>query len=282
MNSYNLPEAVSFNYEELKTELQAKVSMYETLQYTDTQIQDAKKDKATLNKLKKALNDERIRLQKEYMIPFYDFKAKIDELISIIDTPVALIDKQVKEYEDVKKQEKKMEIHAHFDKMAFPAWVTFEMIFDEKWLNSTVSMKSIQTEIDEICTKIEQDLATLENLPEFGFEAKEVYKTTLDLQKAIQEGQRLAEIQKRKKEAEEEQARRKAEQEFAQHMNPPVEESEQLPFVVDRSNDVVENPTLLKQEEKRTWIGFKANLTTEDALALREFFETRKIEYEAI
>jgi hypothetical protein len=261
MNSYNLPEAVSFNYEELKTELQAKVSMYETLQYTDTQIQEAKKDKANLNKLKKALNDERIRLQKEYMQPFNDFKAKIDELISIIDTPVALIDKQVKEYDEIKKQEKKAEIQDHFDKIAFPAWVQFEMIFNERWLNSSVSMKSVQTEIEEICTKIEADLATLENLPEFAFESKEAYKTTLDLQKSIQEGARLAEIQKRKKAQEEEAARRKSEEEFAKYMNPPVEP---------------------KVEAPRTWIGFKANLTTEDALALREFFEARKIEYEAI
>ena len=270
MNQYNLPEAVSFNYEELKTELQAKVSMYETLVYTDTQIQEAKKDKANLNKLKKALNDERIRLQKEYMQPFNDFKSKIDELISIIDTPVALIDKQVKEYDEIKKSEKKADINDHFDRIAFPAWVTFEMIFDEKWLNSSVSMKSIQTEIDEICTKIEQDLDTLSKLTEFGFESTEVYKQSLNLSEAIQEGQRLAEIQKRKREAEEEAARRKAEEEFAQHMNPPVEEPK------------AETPVEPIPQETPEWVSFQAYMTTSQALQLKNFFDCRGIEFKPI
>ena len=51
----------------MKQELTEKVSMYETLVYTDDQIKEAKADKAQLNKLKKALNDERIRIEKEYM-----------------------------------------------------------------------------------------------------------------------------------------------------------------------------------------------------------------------
>ena len=84
MNEMQLPEKISFNYEELKQELAAKVSMYETMIYTDDQIKEAKADKANLNKLKKALNDERIRLEKEYMVPFNDFKAKVNEIISII------------------------------------------------------------------------------------------------------------------------------------------------------------------------------------------------------
>ena len=41
-------------YEELKQELTEKVSMYETMVYTDDQIKEAKADKANLNKLKKA------------------------------------------------------------------------------------------------------------------------------------------------------------------------------------------------------------------------------------
>ena len=71
-----LPEAILFNYDELKKELTEKVKTYETMAYTDDQIKDAKADRANLNKLKKALNDERIRREKEYMQPFNEFKAK--------------------------------------------------------------------------------------------------------------------------------------------------------------------------------------------------------------
>ena len=64
MNEYQLPEKILFNYEELKQELTEKVAHYETLVYTDDQIKEAKADRANLNRLKKALNDERIRREK--------------------------------------------------------------------------------------------------------------------------------------------------------------------------------------------------------------------------
>ena len=68
VNEVAVPEQITFNYEELKQELTEKVSMYETLVYTDDQIKQAKADKANLNKLKKALNDERIRREREYIV----------------------------------------------------------------------------------------------------------------------------------------------------------------------------------------------------------------------
>lgn len=69
VEAYQLPEKISFNFEELKTELQAKTQHYETLVYTDDQIKEAKADRANLNRLKKALNDERIRRRKSILHP---------------------------------------------------------------------------------------------------------------------------------------------------------------------------------------------------------------------
>ena len=105
---YEQPAAIKFNFEELKTELEERVKVYEKMVYDETQIQQAKADRADLNKLKKALNDERIRREKDYMVPFNEFKAQINEIIAIIDKPVAIIDKQVKEFEEKEKQEKLM------------------------------------------------------------------------------------------------------------------------------------------------------------------------------
>ena len=202
MNEYQLPENISFNFEELKQELTEKVSMYETLVYTDDQIKEAKADKASLNKLKKALNDERIRREKEYMVPFNDFKSKINEIISIIDKPVAVIDKQVKAYEEKQKQEKLDAITDFYNSTEHPEWLHFSQIMNEKWLNASVSMKSVQESILSGLEKVKADLETLANMPEFGFEATEVYKSSLDINKALAEGQRMAEIARQKAEAE--------------------------------------------------------------------------------
>ena len=144
VNEVAIPEKIDFNYEELKAELTSKVSFYETLVYTDDQIKDAKADKANLNKLKRALNDERIRREKEYMQPFNVFKAQINEIIGIIDKPIAVIDEQVKAFDEKRKAEKQKAIEELFATIGFQNFVTLEKIWDPKWLNASVSMKSIE------------------------------------------------------------------------------------------------------------------------------------------
>lgn len=285
VNEVQLPEQILFNYEELKQELTEKVSHYETLVYTDSQIKEAKADKANLNKLKKALNDERIRREKEYMQPFNDFKAKINEIISIIDKPVAVIDKQVKEYEEKQKQEKRLKIQELFDSMQFPDYITLERIMDDKWLNASVSMKSIQEALAEREAKEVENLLTLSNLPEFGFEATEVYKSTLDVNKAITEAKRMSDMQKAKAQHEaemkaraEEQARLVAETEAKKQFEEP--KMEELPMDFNRDNEVVENPTVI--EPTKQWVSFSALLSVADAQALANLFAARGIEYKRI
>ena len=274
INEYQLPEKISFNFEELKQELTEKVSHYETLVYTDEQIQEAKKDKANLNKLKKALNDERIRREKEYMIPFNDFKSKVNEIISIIDNPIAVIDSQVKSYEEQKKQEKLENIQEYYNSIEEDdlKWLGFPAIYNEKWLNASVSMKSIQEEINARLEQIKNDLATLSTLPEFGFEATEVYKTSLDMNKAISEAQRMSQIQKAKAEAEAKKAEYEATQ--AAKLAEQVAEVEIENAMNPQEAEIV--------EPAKQWISFSALLSVEDATALKEFFNSRNIEFKAV
>ncbi len=286
MNEYQLPEQILFNYEELKKELQEKISVYETIVYGDEQIKLAKADKANLNKLKKALNDERIRREKEYMQPFNDFKAKINEIIGIIDKPVAVIDRQVKEYEEKQKKDKENKIVEYFVSLPkIPEFETFSImqIWNEKWVNASVSMKSIQEEINARLEQIKNDLATLANLPEFGFEAQQVYIHSLDLNKALAEGQRMAQIAKAK--AEREEAMRKIEEEQKAKTEAAVAQEEQIPgqieFTDTKSFKECMNPPVEPAKQKQ-WVSFQAFLSTEDALALREFLNSRGIEFKAV
>ena len=274
VKEYQLPEKISFNFEELKTELQERVTHYETLVYSDEQIQEAKKDRADLNKLKKALNDERIRREKEYMIPFNDFKAKVNEIISIIDKPIAVIDSQVKSYEEQKKQEKLENIQEYYNSIEEDdlKWLGFPAIYNEKWLNASVSMKSIQEEINARLEQIKNDLATLSNLPEFGFEATEVYKTSLDMNKAISEAQRMSQIQKAKADAEAKKAEYEATQ--AAKLAEQVAEAE-----IEKAMNPPEAEIF---ESEKQWISFAAFLTVEQAKELKQFFDDRQIEFKAV
>lgn len=286
VNEVAIPEKISFNYEELKAELTEKVAFYETLVYTDDQVKDAKADRATLNKLKKTLNDERIRREKEYMQPFNEFKAQVNEIIGIIDKPIAVIDKQVKEFEDQKKANKQKDIEELFAGMGFQSFVTLEKIWDPKWLNASVSMKSIEEQMRARMYQIGDDVLTLHNLPEFGFEATEVYKQTLDINKAIKEAQRMAEITKAKADAE---AKKKAAEESRkaeeERKAKEVKEEQRVIVPTEPHEQAVTPPEPVQSADstqERMVVRFEVLLTTEDAYALKEFFKSRSIEFKAI
>ena len=280
VNEYQLPDKLTFNYEELKCELQEKVSHYETLVYTDDQIKEAKADRASLNKLKAALNDERIRREKEYMIPFNDFKSKVNEIIGIIDKPISVIDRQVKEYEDKKKAEKLESVNKLWEETEKPEGLTFEHVFDEKMLNASYNMAHVKQKFSDDIKRFERDLETLANLPEFGFEATEVYKTTLDINKAISEAQNMARIAKAKAEQEKAKAEaeaKKAEYEATQAAKLAEQMAVEEQATVSKTEQVETQP-----QQKKNWVRLAAFMTRDEAYELKKFFDDRAIEFKAI
>lgn len=195
VQEYTLPEAIRFNFEELKTQIAEKTEQYTKIVYTDENIKAAKADRADLNRLKKALNDERLRRQKDYMKPFDAFKAQIDEIISIIDKPVLAIDRQIKEFEAIKEDQKKMNIEEMFKNMLFPEWMSVEQIWNPKWLNATCSMTTIEAELLERKTEIIRNCQTLAKLPNYSHEALHFYQKTLDMAEALNKVREYAELE---------------------------------------------------------------------------------------
>lgn len=271
VNEVIIPEQITWNYDEIKADLTEKIKHYETLAYTEDQIQEAKKDRANLNKLKAALNDERLRREREYMKPFQVFKDQVNEIREIIDKPIKIIDEQLEGYEEDRKRKKREEIGAYWaQETTHPDWITLPLIFQDKWLNASYSMTQIKKDIDSKVGQINYDMETLEMLPEYSFEAVEIYKTTLDMNKAIAEGQRLADIQKRKEEAE------KAEKELMAK----VEEEEAEAIMADMEAEA--SPAPEQKEEKKMMVRFEAELTVDQAKELRAFFQERGIRFWAM
>ena len=260
IKEYKLPAEIKFNFEELKQEVIAKCSLYESMVYAGDQIKDAKADKASLNKLKKALNDERLRLEREYMKPFESFKSQVKELCTLIDKPVALIDKQITAAEDKWKADKRVEIGSYFVTLERPEWLKLERIFNEKWLNATYKMQDITAELAMTVTMINNNVATLNALPEFGFEALEEYKRTLDLNKALLEGQRLADIQKRKEAQKiaEENAQKAQEEALNAKANElaKLEEKAEIKPISELPFADAEEPKIVQDSRLRTFSGF--------------------------
>lgn len=239
------------NFEELKKELSERTEKYKNLIYSDEQMAVAKTDRASLRKLVEAIESKRKEYKKHCLKPYEDFEKDVKTLIAIVNEPIEMIDKQVKSFEALKKDEKKTNLESFFSGYNPFEWLKFGQILDEKWLNASFKTEKAIEEIQARIEQIKKDLDTLQNLPDFSFEATEEYKQTLDLNKAISEGVRLSEMQKKK-----------AEQE------------------TPKKNKAVH--TEEKENAPKQWVVFEAFLSTEDAAALRDFFKTRGIKYNAV
>lgn len=272
----SFPKLIEFNYEELKTSLQNSLEKYRGIAYTDDQIQAAKTDRATLNKLKAAIDAERKNMKAICLQPFNDFEAKTKELIALVDEPVKEIDDQVKKFELAKKEEKKATIRAFFAENAkeISGLVPFESIFDEKWLNSSTSMKAVQDVILKTVSRIEKDLATIDSFGgELALNCKDVYLRTLNLSDALAEKTRLEELKAR---IEAEEAKKKEQEQAQQPAIPQQQEVQEQP--VQQEAAYQEQP----QEQTYTLCFRVIDATREQLDALKNFLKTNNFVFERV
>lgn len=210
---------VIWNFEELRNELTTALADFSNRTYSEETIAEAKEDSAKLNKLKDAINAERISREKEYMQPFLTFKEQANELCELIDEANAGIKNQLDTFEAKRVAEKVERIKALFMDIVSNYDISFleiSMIANKKWLNKGTSEKAIAKEITERCEQIIKDMEVIKRMSSYSFEATEVYKQTLDLNKALAEGEKMAEIQSRKRQ----EALEKAQEQVAEDSEP--------------------------------------------------------------
>lgn len=260
-------KAIEWNYDELKAELSQKLEEYKGFVYTEDQIKEAKADRAKLNALATAIDDKRKQLKKQCLQPYEAFEAQIKDLLAVIKEPVALIDSQIKGYEEEKKQKKLEEVKALFERVKDAAgeeleFVGFEQIFEDKFLNASLSLKMVETVISNKFNSIKCNLKTIADLKEYSFEATEVYKETLNLNEALEKARYMVEIAKKKAEADAADGKEDTE----------------------ASEDTAATAATAKEgtEEKRAWVRFEAYLTSTEARALGAWFKLKNIKIRRI
>ena len=286
---------IQWNQEEVKSWVAARVQDYKTIAYTADQAKDMKRDRADLNKLKAAFEDERKRLKKACMEPYNRFEQQVKEITALIDEPIQLIDSQLSEIEERRKQLKQKEIEDLFGTIGFQDFITLERIMDPKWLNATVSLNKIEEQMKNLLFRVGTEVSTINSLPEFSFEALENYKKTLDLNMAIAEegmtndyganiaiaeGQRLADIQKRKQQHEEEQ-KRIAEERARQETEKLTAKQHENDVTVTEATPV--NETVIVREDPVATdliqLDFRVFGTREQIMALRNYMIENQIKF---
>lgn len=287
---FNLPQSIE-NLAELKAELTPRLEKYNTLVVTEDSIKDAKADKAALNKLKTAVEDERKRIKKLYLEPYNVLEAQCKEVVALIDAPIQAIDKQIKAFDEVEKQNKYKELEAHFAALNAPEWVRLNNVVSPKWGNKTEKLDSLKAEMTENVKKLEADLDKLTEM--YGESPVYIpiinrFKQTKDFsQTAVYAVQLEADYkreQERKKRIEEERQRAEA----AKQAERAESVSNALASDFDESNTnipPVQQTTVSVESEQteKLLVGkFAVRCTKEKLIALVNFMKSQGIEYKPL
>lgn len=282
-----IPSEISFNFEELKERLVERLDHYNHLVITEDSIQEGKADRAKLNALVNALDTRRKEVKKKCLAPYEKFEAQVNELKSLVKAPITVIDKQLDTYEEQRKAEKEAEIKAVWDGYLadnkVPAGITLSAIYDPKWLNATVSISTVKKTMEARLEQIAKDLALIEGLPAYNFEANEMYLNTLDLGRAVSEAQRLTALEQKRKEWEAEQERLKAPQEAARATE-TVQPTVSTPKVQTPAVEAVapQEEAVDSKEEPIYILRLEMHVTKSQAAGLKAFLVANNIEHKKI
>lgn len=183
---------ISDNLQEVEASIREKVKEYRSVVVTEETIQDGKRFLADIRKEKESLNKERKAIKAAWMKPYEAFEKRAKELIALYDEPVQIIDSQLREFEETRREQKRQEIQVIYDaaKGDLEEWLPLSKIYDVTWENSTCSKKKIREEIEQAFEQVERSIQTLHSMQsEFEKEGLTVLKTTGNLQAAIEEMQ---------------------------------------------------------------------------------------------
>lgn len=264
------------NAEQIRDLVKARISDYSLDNYNEDNIDKAKADKALLNKAKKALNDERIKLEKSFMQPFMGFKDVVSETVKLIDKAVKDIDTVVKCSDEKAKTAKREQIAKIAEEAGLEELgVKLDLIFNDKWLNKSTSLKKVREEIDSRIKAINGDLETLKTFSEDYDVLVVRYKEHLDLNETVAYANQLKaqrETTKTKEETPVEQPK--------EETPPPTEEPKATHHTIDDADDAFAAALgqSFKEPTTQTKV-FEITATEDDMAKVIDFLEDNNIEF---
>lgn len=266
---------ISFNKAELEDRLKVYLKKYEGLIVTKDMAAEIKKERANLNKLKKALNDEKIRQKKLFSEPIVLFEADVKRLILMIENAVSGLDSQLKAFDEEEKAEKLTKLRKFFDENVgeLKALITFESIYKDRWGNKSESLTTCQNDIKSKLFQIGKELEVIkEQCVDFYFECERAYLKSFNLVEALSletELKKKKELYMKAKEEEEQKAevREKAETEAE-----AVSREEAFLSVIVPDEET-------KQAEKKFKVTFELFDTVAVLNELKAFMDARGMNY---
>ena len=189
--TYEIPSVSFPAFEEYMEKASAIAKYIGSLEVNEENVKDTKKTLADARRLTERLTEERIRMKKDLLQNFTTFENQVKEIIKVVDDADKILRTKVKELEEAEREEKGRQIRAIWDKRIeqcpeitkiIPA--AFDKWMNQKYLNKSVSMKTIEEEMIEW---IRQRISDIKVVMGMGEDYIEAYGRYCDLARAITE-----------------------------------------------------------------------------------------------
>lgn len=275
-----LPE-VQWNNEELIKDVAGKAEEYKNTAYTAEQLPEMRKDRAKLNALVTAFEDQRKQVKKFYNTPYDKFEKEVKEVLAPVREAITLIDKGIAEVEKKYREDRKAKMQELYEKYVgdLKKLVPFARTVKEEYYKKAFTDKKLEQAYSDFFGRIWEDMKALDGLPErFRDKALLKYVESFSLSEALREGKRLEELEKameeRRKKQEAERTAREAERCLkASTTTHPMQEAQPAVKVTESA------PVELEAEEPLMSLDFRAWGTKVQLMGLRQYMIDNNIKF---
>lgn len=157
---------ISFpEYEKLMEEGKEVAEFIESIKLDEKNIKQVKKVLASANKAIKELNDRRIVIKKEILEPYEIFNSQIKDIEKIVKDADTKLRNDVRKLEEIERDCKRDQIeeiwNKRIDQYQYAKLMDFDDFLDNKHLNKSTSMKSVEEDMVNKLESFERDLEIL-------------------------------------------------------------------------------------------------------------------------
>lgn len=158
------------NYERVKQQALQLAENLQTVEVNEDNLKQSKKLLAAVNRRKKELDDERIRIKKVMLEPYQEFEQQVKEITLIVEAANETVRQQVKHLEEEERQAKQEQLAEIFHKRkalySLGDLIPFEDWMKPKHLNKSTSIESAEMEMVEFLERTERDIKVLQSMPD--------------------------------------------------------------------------------------------------------------------
>ncbi len=276
-----LPQKIEWNFDDLKAQISPKLDYYNNLVVTEDGIKAAKADKAKLNQLVKAIEDKRKEIKRTCLAPYEAFEVQCKEIVGMIQAPIAAIDKQIKAFDDARKQDKYNQLRQAFDdyvtEQELREFIRFDDILNPKWANVSQKTENLKLEITDHVDRIKTDLNAIRtqyaDKPYLSAVISE-YQKRYNLTNAMQ----YAETLRQREEAE----RKRKEQQEIERRKLEASKPEPKPEPITAQVAVTAPREAVTSSPQIGSAAFLVTCTREQMIALRNYMKNAGIAYRVL